>query len=120
MCLAQALAQVPDAPLGLDTGLIRAFIGLVIVLGVLLLLAALLRRGVISIPGHAGKGPMTIDGTLQLGDRRSLLIVSVDGRRLLVGATSTQVNLLTELGPGADRFGASLDRASGGSPVTPS
>ena len=114
MTLMLALAQAPDPSFGIDGGLIRAFIGLTIVLAVIGLLAWLLRRGIITLPGQATRGPLAVHSTLQLGERRSLAIVSVEGRRLLIGLTPTQVNLLTELGEGPAPFDRVLDRRSSG------
>lgn len=110
MTLILALAQAPDPSFGIDGGLIRAFVGMVIVLGVIGLLAWLLRRGIITLPGQPTRGPLAIQSTLQLGERRSLAIVSVEGRRLLIGLTPTQVNLLTELGDRQATFEHELDR----------
>ncbi len=67
---------------------------------VLVLLAAtlwLLRRG-LHRPSTGGAA-MTVETSLPLGERRSLLIVSVDGRRLLLGLAPGQVRMVTELGP---------------------
>ena len=35
---------------------------------------------------------------MPLGERRSLVIVSVEGRRLLLGLTPGQISMVTELG----------------------
>ncbi|MEI6668798.1 MAG: flagellar biosynthetic protein FliO [Acidobacteriota bacterium] len=113
MTLMLAAAQVPDASFGFDGGLVRASVGLMVVLAIIGLLAWLLRRGVISLPGQGTKGPIALQGTYHLGERRSLAIVSVEGRRLLIGMTPTQINLLTELGEGPS-FERALDRRSGG------
>ena len=115
-----ALAQAADAPMAFDSGLIRAFIGLVAVLVLISLLAWLLRRGFIKLPGQGAKGSMLLDGTLQLGERRSVVVVQVEGRRLVLGVTSTQINLLAELGEKRAVFDRALDRASSSSPVIPS
>jgi flagellar biosynthetic protein FliO len=40
---------------------------------------------------------MTIEDTLSLGDRRSLGVVGVEGRRLMIGIAPGQVQLVTEL-----------------------
>lgn len=72
-----------------------------VVLATALVLALLLatswflrRRG----PRTTGKGTvMAIETRLALGDRRSLAIVSVDGRRLLIGIAPGQVCLVADL-----------------------
>jgi flagellar protein FliO/FliZ len=65
---------------------------------VLLLLAGaawLLRRGVL---GRRATGGLGVESVLALGERRSLAIVTVEGRRLLVGLAPNNVSLVTELG----------------------
>jgi flagellar biogenesis protein FliO len=41
--------------------------------------------------------PISVETAVPLGERRSLVIVAVEGRRLLLGLTPTQVTLVTEL-----------------------
>lgn len=69
-------------------------LGLVIVLlaGVLWML----RRGM--GPGRTA-GSMAVETAVSLGERRSLVVVSVEGRRLLLGVASASVTLVTELQP---------------------
>ena len=38
-----------------------------------------------------------VEATVQLGERRSLMVVTIEGRRLLLGLTPMQVSLVTEL-----------------------
>jgi flagellar protein FliO/FliZ len=72
----------------------RTMLGLAVVLGLLVGLAWLLRRGVLL---KRSSGALGIETALPLGDRRSLVIVTVEGRRLLVGLSPNQVSLVTEL-----------------------
>ena len=68
-------------------------------LGLVTALAWLLRRG--SLGALTGRGgPITVETAVALGERRSLVIVAVEGRRLLLGLTPTTMSLVTEL-PGA-------------------
>lgn len=75
------------------------FEAIIATLIVLALLAATLwslrkgltRRGV-------GAATMRVESSLSLGERRSLVVVHVEGRRLLVGVAPGQVRLVTELG----------------------
>lgn len=122
--LAQVAAQPQTLPSpGLGGGeLARGLFAVFLVFGLLGLLAWLARRG--SLAGLAGftrsgKGPIQIETTVPLGDRRSLAIVAVDGRRLLLGMTPMQISLVTEL-RAAEPFDQALARAtsSGSSPVT--
>jgi len=40
---------------------------------------------------------LTVETGVSLGERRSLVIVSVEGRRLLLGLTPAQISLVAEL-----------------------
>jgi flagellar protein FliO/FliZ len=80
---------------------------LAVVLALLGGAAWLLRRGVIA---RRGNGALGVESALALGERRSLLVVTVEGRRLLLGLAPNHVSLVTELGP-APSFEAVVDRA---------
>jgi flagellar biosynthetic protein FliO len=115
MTMLFALGQTPDLG-GADgaTAALRGVAATVFVLGLLLTLAWLVRRGTIALPVRRGPGAVQIETSVALGDRRSLVVVTVDGRRLLLGLTPTQVALVTELSaaPAATgSFAASVDRA---------
>jgi flagellar protein FliO/FliZ len=114
-----ALSQSP-ALAGVDgtTAVLRGIAATVVVLGLLLTLAWLLRRGTITLPGRRAQALVQIEATTPLGERRSLVVVSIEGRRLLLGLTPGQVSLVAELGvvpvtaPAAvSAFAASVDRA---------
>jgi flagellar protein FliO/FliZ len=81
--------------------------GLALVLGLLGGLAWLLRRGVLA---RRSNGALGIESALALGDRRSLVVVTVEGRRLLLGLAPNNVSLVTELGAAAS-FDAAVARA---------
>ncbi len=96
--LALALAQAGDAAV---PGVGEAIRGIAAVIIVLLLVVAagwLLRRSPLALRG-AGRGPVRVETAVPLGDRRSLLVVEVEGRRLLLGMTPAQVSLVAELQP---------------------
>jgi flagellar protein FliO/FliZ len=74
--------------------------------------AWLLRRGTLSL-GPAGRKRslgFNIETAFSLGERRSLAVVSVEGRRLLLGLTPTNISLIGELPRSEGNFGAALDR----------
>ena len=71
-------------------------LAVVIVLGLVVALAWLLRRG--SLGGFSKRGgAINVETAVTLGERRSLVIVSVEGRRLLLGLTPTTMSLVAEL-----------------------
>jgi flagellar protein FliO/FliZ len=79
----------------------KAAAALAVVLAILVGLGWLLRR---SQALGRGRKPMSIESALALGERRSLAIVTVEGRRLLLGLAPNHVSLITELtkGPSFD------------------
>lgn len=89
----------------------------IVVLAIFAGLAWLLKRGRLGARGREG---IAIETACSIGERRSLVIVGVEGRRLLLGVAPGQVSLLTELAPPAVPFTHVLDRASGeaGRPVS--
>ena len=74
----------------------NGFLAVLIVLGLVAALAWLLRRGKLGALGGRG-GVINVETAVALGERRSLVIVSVEGRRLLLGLTPTTMQLVTEL-----------------------
>ena len=91
----------------------RALVVALLVVGLVALAAWALRR---AAPQRRQRGAIVVETASPLGERRSLVIVSVEGRRLLLGLTPTQVSLVTELG--AAPFGQALESAMrpGGQP----
>ena len=77
---------------------LRTAISLAAVLGLLGLFVWALRRGSIRLSSLAPKGLIQIETATALGDRRQLAIVSVEGRRVLVGMTPTSISFITDLG----------------------
>jgi flagellar protein FliO/FliZ len=78
---------------------LRALSGLVVVLGLLAGLIWMLRRGSFGIAGTRSRAAIAIETAASLGERRSLVIVKVEGRRLLLGLTPQAVSLVSELTP---------------------
>ncbi len=110
MGLLLALGAPPDTPFPSGAAAAgRALIATIIVLALVVALAWLLRRG-----WFAGAirrpGPIRIETALPLGERRSLVVVAVEGRRLLLGLTPMQVSLVTEL-KASGGFEQALDRS---------
>lgn len=82
----------------------RSLVALLVVVGMLGALLWVLRRGVAS---RRGVGPLRVETALSLGERRTLVVVAVEGRRLLLGVTPGSVSLVTELARG-DVFDGAL------------
>lgn len=92
----------------------RSLIAVAIVFGLLGLFAWLLRRGSWRLAGGRTAGSaLTIETAVSLGERRSLVIVAVEGRRLLLGLAPGQVSLVTEL-QAARAFPQALDERLAG------
>jgi flagellar protein FliO/FliZ len=92
-----------DPVMGVAGGL-QALAAILLVLALVATLAWLVRRGTLRLPGSVRRQTMTIESATPLGERRSLVIVSVEGRRLLLGLTPSQVSFVTELGPPPTTF----------------
>jgi flagellar protein FliO/FliZ len=107
-----ALQTGPEAPLG-DPGLgtARALLALVAVTGALLLFLWLLKRGTFAVAGRGARQALAVESALPLGERRSLVVVRVEGRRLLLGMSPTHVSLVTELAPTPATFDHALESA---------
>lgn len=104
MNLAQAQTVLPGADPVPISG--QAILSIVLVLAVLALASWALRRGTFM---RRSKQAVTVESAVALGDRRSLVIVTVEGRRLLLGLAPGQINLVTELqAPFATALDASI------------
>jgi len=84
-------------PTGAGTLGLRSLAATLVVLAVLALAAWALRKT--AATRRAGQA-VAVESAVSLGERRSLVIVSVEGRRLLLGVSPTNVSLVTELGKG--------------------
>jgi flagellar protein FliO/FliZ len=86
---------------------VNIFVATLLVLGLVAALAWLVRRGPLAHLAAKGK-PVSVESAIPLGDRRSLVIVSVEGRRLLLGMTQTSISLVTELRAGVTEAGSGV------------
>jgi len=85
-----------------------------IVLALVGALAWLLRGGYTPFRRRAGASRLSVETALPLGDKRSLVVVAVEGRRLLLGLTPAGISLVTELQPAPPSFDKALEQAAGG------
>jgi flagellar protein FliO/FliZ len=89
----------------------QSFFAAVVVLALVGAFAWLVRRGAFSAL-RQGSRAITVETAVPIGERRSLIIVAVEGRRLLLGLTPGQISMVTELGPAAAP--APIEPGSGG------
>ena len=102
----------PAWPAGDTLSFFRTLAATAVVLGLVLLAAWLFKRGRFGLAGRRAKAAIQVETALPVGDRRSIAIVAVEGRRFLVGLAPAQVSLLAELGATRPEFEAALDRAT--------
>lgn len=74
----------------------QSWLAVLIVLALVAVLAYLVRKGTLGTLGRKGSS-IQIETAAPLGERRSLVIVAVEGRRLLLGLAPGQVSLVAEL-----------------------
>lgn len=94
-----------------DFSYLRSLIGLVVVVALLAAFLWMLKRGAFGFAARRKAGLLQVETAVPLGERRSLVVVAVEGRRLLLGLTPASVGLITELGPPPASFGDTLDRS---------
>lgn len=105
----------PWTPGAFDWG--RSLAAVAIVLALAAGCAWLLRRGAFGAARGRGRQRVSIETVALLGERRSLVVATVEGRRLLLGLTPASVSLVTELAPAAT-FADRLDAAGAPPPET--
>jgi flagellar protein FliO/FliZ len=81
----------------------RSLFAIFFVFGLLVLFVWLAKRGTFGGMTRQGRSLLKVEGAVPLGERRSLMVVSIEGRRLLLGLTPVQVSLVTELAPATDK-----------------
>lgn len=80
---------------------LQGFAAVLVVLGLVGVLAWLVRRGTFGALRAKGR-TIAVETAVPLGERRSLVVVSVEGRRILLGLTPAQISMVTELSPRPD------------------
>lgn len=106
VALMQAAEGAVD-PTALSPFGLRSFLALAVV-GVLLAATVWGLKRVTD--ARRGRQLLSVESALSLGDKRSLVVVVVEGRRLLVGVAPGGVSLVTELQqPFATALAASLE-----------
>lgn len=104
----KALTTLGPEPLN-SLQLSNYLLGIVIVFAMLALASWLLRR----YQPQVGRGLIRIQSCLSLGGKEKLMVVEVQGRRLLIGVSSAGISLLQDLRDGAG------DAAEAGTEASP-
>jgi flagellar biosynthetic protein FliO len=104
----QAPGAMPAPGWSDGPGVVRTLLALFVVLGLMAGCLWLIRRGGWQGGLRKGHRAVQIETAVGLGDRRQLVIVAVEGRRLLLGVTAMHVALVTELTPSGS-FSQALD-----------
>jgi flagellar protein FliO/FliZ len=102
-------AAEPAWPSSDGLGAVRGLVSVAVVIALLGLFVWLVRRGTFGGTALRRSAAVSVETAVPLGERRSLVIVTVDGRRLLLGLTPMQVSVLTELVPRPPAFDSTLD-----------
>lgn len=79
--------------------LFRSSLSLAVVIGLLALLSWALKRGMARGGRFGARSIMAVETALPLGERRSVAILAVEGRRFLLGLAPNSVSLLAEMTP---------------------
>jgi len=87
--------------------LVRTFVSLLLVIGLLGLFVWALRRGMLTTGPFASRSTIVVETAVALGEHRSLVVVAVEGRRLLLGLTVSSVSVLADLAPAKSGEGGS-------------
>jgi flagellar protein FliO/FliZ len=79
--------------------MLRTFVSLAVVIGLLAFFVWALRRGLLSAGPFGARSSIVVETAVAIGERRSLMIVAVEGRRLLLGLTASSMSHLADLAP---------------------
>lgn len=106
MVILMQLGTTGADPTGVSTLGLRSLAATLVVVALLAAAAWALRK---TAEARRSRQSMAVESAVSLGERRSLVIVSVEGRRLLLGVAPNSVSLVTELGAGfSDVLAASV------------
>lgn len=104
-----ALAAEAPAQVGLLSSSLRVIGGLGLVIGLLLVGFAVVKRRGNLLPGARGNR-IKVREVRHIGPRKSLVLVEVAGRELLLGVGQERISLLTELEQTPGGFEQALGR----------
>jgi flagellar biogenesis protein FliO len=89
---------------------LRAVASFGVVLAVLAVFVWALRRGTLRLSRFAPRGAVAVETAISLGERRSLAIITVEGRRMLIGLTPAAISLITDLGAAPSTGSTEMER----------
>jgi len=79
--------------------LLRGLASFGLVIALLAVFVVLARKGAFRFLPQGSRPAIRVETGASLGERRSLVIVTVENKRLLIGLTPVSVSLVTELAP---------------------
>lgn len=88
----EAFAQANS--LSNPTSILSIFLSLLLVIGIVFVLAYLMRRFNVTSSGH---GQLKVVASMAAGTREKIVVIEVSGEQHLIGITSNQINHLTKL-----------------------
>jgi len=94
-------AGIPPSPVSGWMPVVRMLSALLIVLGIMGLLTFLIKRYYPGVKRRKGSGfDIRVLGTVYVGSKRSIAVIGVGGRKLVVGMTPSSMTLLTSFDEG--------------------
>lgn len=97
-CLALMLpsaAYAQASTVSPSTGLLQIFLALLVVIGIMLLMAWLVKRVGPIASGH--KLPVKVIGGISIGNRERVMVIEVADQWLVLGVTAQQINTLASM-----------------------
>ncbi|KAF0188219.1 MAG: flagellar biosynthetic protein [Desulfobulbaceae bacterium] len=99
VCLSVQTAMAGTEPLFSLSASLRLFWGLLIVLGVLLIVYALVKKKLSFLSGGSGKSVITIVEMRHLMPKKSVCLIKVRDQEFLIGLGNDQINLIAAIHP---------------------
>ncbi len=94
-------AGIPTSPVSGWVPVVKMLSAMLIVLGIMGLLTFLVKRYYPGAKGRKGSGAdIRVLGTVYVGAKRSIAVIGVGGRKLVVGMTPSSMTLLTSFDEG--------------------
>ena len=107
LLLGTALAYAADQPASSAGGMFQVFFGLIVVLGLMVGIAWLLKRT--GVAGNPASSVIRVVGGVSVGNRERILVVEVADEWIVVGVTPTNINALSTMPrqdlPAAPQYG---------------